>query len=84
MEPSETQGRGNTTAGECTPDALDALSAPAVTQHGEPVGTPSPAESLSAALEALGRDGEITPERLREVEGLVRDALRALADARAP
>ena len=74
---TESQGLGNTRDRESAPDVLDALSVPGVTQHGEPVGTNSPAEFLSAALCALGRDGEPTRELLQEIEG----ALRALADA---
>jgi hypothetical protein len=79
-ERTESQGFGNTGARESARNALGAQSVSAVTQHGEPVGTNPPEEFLRAALAALGRDGQITAERLREIEGLVRNALRALGD----
>ena len=81
---TESQGLGNTGALKDTADALGALPVSAVAQHGEPVGTRSAADFLRAVLDALGRDGDLTKERLWEIEGLVRDALRALGDARVP
>ncbi len=82
MERIETQGRANTPPRESAPDALGALPVSAVTEHAEPVGTRSAADFLRAALAALGRDGDVTAERLQEIEGLVRHALRALGDVR--
>ncbi len=81
---TESQGLGNTGTRAGPLDALGALPASTVTQHGEPVGTRSAADFLQAALVALGRDGDLTRERLREIEELVRDALRALGDAGTP
>lgn len=81
---TESQGLGNTGARKDAADALGALPVSAVTQHGEPVGTRLAADFLRAVLDALGRDGDLTKERLWEIEGLVRDALRALSDARVP
>lgn len=81
---TESQGLGNTEALEATADALGALSASTVTQHGEPVGTRSAADLLRAALHALRWGGDLTVDRLQQIEGLIRDALRALAARRAP
>ena len=77
---TEAEGLGNTGARGGPPDALGALSASTVTQHGEPVGIRLAANLLRAALKTLGRDGHLTGERLGEVEELIRGALRALAD----
>lgn len=52
---TEAQGLGNTGPREGPADALGALSASSVTQHGKPVGTRSAADLLRAALDALGR-----------------------------
>jgi hypothetical protein len=47
------------------------------------VGTRAVADLLRAVLEVLGRDGDLPRERLREIERLIRDALRALRDLQA-
>jgi hypothetical protein len=80
----ESQGRGNMVPRERAPDTLGALSVSTVTEHGEPVGTRSAADFLRAALAALGRDGDVTAERLQEIEGFVRHALLALGDGGEP
>jgi hypothetical protein len=46
------------------------------------VGTRAAVDFLRAALDALGREGDLIGERLREVEGLLHDALRALGGER--
>jgi hypothetical protein len=76
----EAQGPGTTENDVSSLAALGALSVAAVTGHGEPVGTPSAAELLHAALVALRRDSDLATELALTIECLVRQALRALGE----
>ena len=78
---TDSQGLGKTRGHESAPNALGALSVSGVTQYGEPAGTTSAADFLSAALSVLGRDGEPTKELLLEIEGLLRHALGAIGES---